>query len=224
MPRTTVTDTYEYDAFGNAVNKTGATPNNYLYRGEQYDPDLGLYYLRARYYNPATGRFLSVDPLADEGQRRYEYAAADPVDGMDPNGSEAYIEYALLPHNYPPLWIPNWCGLSGTNPMGGYLPCKPPPCPCKSHFNAAVFAQTLITETNGNTSQTQGRPPQEHRTGKPDNYCARYVGDALQAAGANVPQSATEQDIRVHYQALDLKTLGGIQRQHGLWSASPAHR
>ena len=32
------------------------------YRGEQYDPDLGLYYLRARYYNPATGRFLSRDP------------------------------------------------------------------------------------------------------------------------------------------------------------------
>ena len=55
-----VTDTYEYDAFGNAVNKTGTTPNNYLYRGEQYDPDLGLYYLRARYYNPSTGRFLSV--------------------------------------------------------------------------------------------------------------------------------------------------------------------
>ena len=92
-----MTDTYEYDAFGNSVNKTGATPNNYLYRGEQYDPDLGLYYLRARYYNPATGRFLSVDPLADEGQRRYEYAAADPVDGIDPNGSEAYIETHCCP-------------------------------------------------------------------------------------------------------------------------------
>jgi len=50
-----VTDTYEYDAFGNKVNSTGTTPNNYLYRGEQYDTDLSLYYLRARYYNPTTG-------------------------------------------------------------------------------------------------------------------------------------------------------------------------
>jgi RHS repeat-associated protein len=56
-----VTDTYDYNAFGNLLSKTGATPNSYLYRGEQYDSDLNLYYLRARYYNPATGRFLSRD-------------------------------------------------------------------------------------------------------------------------------------------------------------------
>jgi RHS repeat-associated protein len=58
----TVTDEYEYDAYGNSFTKSGTTPNNYLYRGEQYDSDLGLYYLRARYYNPSTGRFLSRDP------------------------------------------------------------------------------------------------------------------------------------------------------------------
>ena len=51
-----VTDSYEYDAFGNEFTTSGTTPNNYLYRGEQFDKDLGLYYLRARYYNPATGR------------------------------------------------------------------------------------------------------------------------------------------------------------------------
>ena len=45
-----------------AVNATGSTPNVYLYRGEQYDPDLNLYYLRARYFNPLTGRFLTRDP------------------------------------------------------------------------------------------------------------------------------------------------------------------
>ncbi len=48
----TITDTYDYDAFGNKINSTGSTPNNMLYRGEELDPDLGLYYLRARYMNP----------------------------------------------------------------------------------------------------------------------------------------------------------------------------
>jgi RHS repeat-associated protein len=57
-----VTDTYEYDAYGNELNKTGSTPNSYLYRGEFFDSDLGLYYLRARWMNPLTGRFMSMDP------------------------------------------------------------------------------------------------------------------------------------------------------------------
>ncbi len=86
-----VTDSYEYDAFGNKINSTGTTPNVYLYRGEQYDPDLGLYYLRARYYNPITGRFLSRDPedgstLAPKTLHKYIYAGGDPVDLGDPTG------------------------------------------------------------------------------------------------------------------------------------------
>ena len=140
----TVTDTYEYDAFGNAINKTGATPNNYLYRGEQYDPDLGLYYLRARYYNPATGRFLSVDPLADEGQRRYQYAAANPVDGMDPNGSEALIEYALVPHVYKMPVIPDYCAMVRAYAYGDValihaLGCGPPPPPKKHEVTVSFW-------------------------------------------------------------------------------------
>jgi RHS repeat-associated protein len=87
----TVTDAYEYDAFGNKVASTGTTPNVYLYRGEQYDPDLGLYYLRARYYNSLTGRFLSRDPLSGEPDdpktlHKYLYAYGDPVNGFDPSG------------------------------------------------------------------------------------------------------------------------------------------
>jgi RHS repeat-associated protein len=86
-----VTDTFEYDAFGNAITHTGTTPNNYLYRGEQYDPDLGLYYLRARYYNPQTGRFMSRDPedgnaIDPRTLHKYLYAGGEPVDGVDPTG------------------------------------------------------------------------------------------------------------------------------------------
>jgi RHS repeat-associated protein len=95
-----VTDEYEYDAFGNAFTKVGSTPNVYLYRGEQYDPDLGLYYLRARYYNPSTGRFLSRDPNAGEptdpaSLHKYLYAGGDPVNRIDPRGREDQVEYSL---------------------------------------------------------------------------------------------------------------------------------
>ena len=95
-----VTDTYEYDAFGNSFTKSGTTPNNYLYRGEQFDADLGLYYLRARYYNPQTGRFLSRDPedgnpTDPKSLHKYLYAGGDPVNMIDPMGREAEIEYKV---------------------------------------------------------------------------------------------------------------------------------
>ena len=95
--RPIVTDTYDYDAFGNKINSTGSTPNNFLYRGEQYDPDLGLYYLRARYYNPITGRFMSRDPkdgvLTDPKMlHKYLYAGGDPANSYDPSGQGALFD------------------------------------------------------------------------------------------------------------------------------------
>ena len=117
-----VTDTYEYDAYGNALVTTGSTPNEFLYRGEQFDSDLGLYYLRARYYNPLSGRFTGVDSLTDQGQKRYEYANADPVDGADPTGTEALSEYhPLFPGALPFVAVrfPNWCN---GNPLAAALP------------------------------------------------------------------------------------------------------
>jgi RHS repeat-associated protein len=143
-----ITDTYDYDAFGNEVNSTGTTPNNYLYRGEQYDADLSLYYLRARYYNPTNGRFLNVDPQASEGQRRYQYAAADPVDGMDPTGNEALTEFLLLQFRPLPImsW-PKWCLTVGTNPMSGDLPaCGTPggPPPPPPHKKVKVCWRSLL--------------------------------------------------------------------------------
>jgi RHS repeat-associated protein len=94
-----VTDTYDYDAWGNLVNSTGSTSNVYLYRAEQWDPDLGLYCQRARYFNPVSGRFLSRDTY--EGNQntparfhKYIYASADPVDRSDPSGRLDSGEYA----------------------------------------------------------------------------------------------------------------------------------
>jgi RHS repeat-associated protein len=97
----TVTDTYEYDAFGNMLAKTGATPNVYLYRGERYDPDLKLYYLRARWYNPVTGRFMTRDPYSGSAYdpaslHRYNYARSNPSNFLDPSGRATLGEYGLM--------------------------------------------------------------------------------------------------------------------------------
>ncbi|RLC19393.1 MAG: hypothetical protein DRI57_07180, partial [Deltaproteobacteria bacterium] len=89
--RPNVTDSYVYDAFGNLRDRLGTTVNHYLYTGEQYDPDAGLYYLRARYYSPGNGRFASQDSwqgrISDPVTlHKYLYANANPVMYVDPTG------------------------------------------------------------------------------------------------------------------------------------------
>jgi RHS repeat-associated protein len=96
-----VTDTYIYDAYGVLISSTGATPNNYLYYGQQYDPDLGLYFKRARYYNQDRGRFMTMDPYAGRTTRpqtlhRYMFAGADPVNKIDACGMAETLEYGVL--------------------------------------------------------------------------------------------------------------------------------
>jgi RHS repeat-associated protein len=92
-----ITDTYQYDAFGiKLATSTGSTPNNYLYCGEQFDGDLGLYYQRARYACTTVGRFWTRD--AKEGSfeqpkslHHYNYCESDPINGIDPSGCAAYF-------------------------------------------------------------------------------------------------------------------------------------
>lgn len=92
-----ITDTYDYDAFGNLISQTGTTPNNYLFAGEQFDPALGIYYNRARYYDQRQGRFWTLDTYEGSSQNpvslhKYLYAAADPVNNVDYSGHETVAE------------------------------------------------------------------------------------------------------------------------------------
>jgi RHS repeat-associated protein len=80
-----------YDAFGEKIGGTGDIANKYLFAGEQYDSNLGDYYLRARYYNADSGRFTRRDDF--EGGlgvpltlHKYIYAGGNPVNGVDPSG------------------------------------------------------------------------------------------------------------------------------------------
>ncbi len=82
-----VAATTSYDAWGNpqaAGGLSGYTPFGYA---GGYTDSTGLIYLLKRYYDPATGQFISIDPDVKETQEPYSYAAANPVSNIDPTGS-----------------------------------------------------------------------------------------------------------------------------------------
>lgn len=89
-----VVNALTYDAYGSLLGSDDAPATTYLYCGEQFDPDLGLYYLRARYFNPQTGRFWTADD-GEQGDQEdpksmhlYTYCESDPVNHVDPSGHD----------------------------------------------------------------------------------------------------------------------------------------
>ena len=85
---------YEMDAFGN-LRQPPALRNPLLFTAREWEPDLGLYYFRARYYDPALGRFLSEDPEWSPAAEpldlnRYVYARNAPTRYTDPTGRQAH--------------------------------------------------------------------------------------------------------------------------------------
>ncbi len=86
------TQTFTYDAYG-LLASGSATATAYLYTGEQWDNDVGAYYLRARWYLPEWGRFLSRDsfegtPNDPLSLHKFLYASANPVNLVDPSGHD----------------------------------------------------------------------------------------------------------------------------------------
>lgn len=86
-----ITKSYKYDAFGVEQNIDDADTNAFRYCGEYFDAETGTIYLRARYYNPTIGRFISRDSYAGEindplSLNFYTYCENNPIYGIDPNG------------------------------------------------------------------------------------------------------------------------------------------
>lgn len=86
-----VVNSYNYDEWGNITRQVEGTPNVFKYAGELFDDETGLYYLRARYYDPSDGRFINEDTY--EGQidnpltlNLYTYVHNNPLTNIDPTG------------------------------------------------------------------------------------------------------------------------------------------
>ena len=104
---------YKYDAWGNhsVQDANGAdindaahvgSANPFRYRGYYYDTETGLYYLKTRYYDPETGRFITIDdtsyldPETINGLNLYAYCGDNPVMNIDPNGTFFWLAFLAV--------------------------------------------------------------------------------------------------------------------------------
>jgi len=84
-----IVNKYAYDAFGKVLNQEEAIPNPFKYVGGYgvMEEGNGLFYMRARYYDPEAGRFINKDPIGFlGGLNMYAYVGNNPVNWIDPLG------------------------------------------------------------------------------------------------------------------------------------------
>ncbi|MEA3434830.1 MAG: RHS repeat-associated core domain-containing protein, partial [Thermodesulfobacteriota bacterium] len=87
-------ETTKYGPFGEVIDASGTSENFLKYTGREHDEELGLYYYRARYYDPDLGRFLTEDPIGfDGGINFYAYVGNNPINFNDPEGLIAPVLY-----------------------------------------------------------------------------------------------------------------------------------
>jgi RHS repeat-associated protein len=83
----TLVQTYTLDSFGNQTAASGSITNPFQYTAREFDGEIVLDYMRARYFDPVTGRFISEDPVAFLGGRNfYTYVGNWPTLYTDPSG------------------------------------------------------------------------------------------------------------------------------------------
>jgi RHS repeat-associated protein len=116
----TVHASYTFDPFGNQTASTGSVANPFLFAGQYRDSETGLYYLRARCYDPVTAQFLSRDPLLEQTRTPYGYATENPLNRVDPSGLDTIN---TLPAGYTGPTVN--CAMIDSSGMNNYILMNP---------------------------------------------------------------------------------------------------
>ncbi len=164
-------EVYEYDVYGRVGASVPAHPNRIMFTGREYDKETGLYYYRARYYNPQIGRFLQTDPIGyGDGMNWYAYCGNSPIGRTDPTGRWAWYSFQWVETGGGPLlgvqcwndsgsvgdvfYFTGWLDLFGyVNGTGTY---EKPGDFCDSNFNRSVFDRSIDAAQAGDPAYGGG--------------------------------------------------------------------
>ncbi len=145
-----MTGTYRYDVFGVVRQYEGPADTQFRFTGEQWDTETDFYYLRARYYDPAIGRFVSRDPwpgLAEFPQslNGYPYVVNNPVNLTDPSGLDCGLSHPWECRGGIPI------------PIWPVVPMEAPDIPIEFNLNPAENAKAWWDRIRGSEEQPQSR-------------------------------------------------------------------
>ena len=201
----TVSQSYSYNAYGYInADEYGVHEPFYGYNGEEHDPFTGLQYLRARYYSPQNGGFITQDSFAGIltnalSQNRYTYAENDPVNGIDPSG------HAKVSRNGAKSG-----GSSKTNTAGRLSQSS------KAPASTAAGKQQSPAKKPYTAAPTPPKPAPNYQ--KPTTYSSGAAKAAQSAKTASAPSSPAADVL--------LQTVSNpylpLQEATGQWQLAPA--
>ncbi|MBI2265911.1 MAG: RHS repeat-associated core domain-containing protein [Armatimonadetes bacterium] len=189
-PQQTVSE----DSFGNRLSVTGSVNHSVSFTGREWDDETGLYYYRARYYDPQVGRFIGEDPIGGFEQSLYAYVGNNPVGWIDPFGLYSYLVFTP---GFPPgvghvafgidgdVWSMGRQGSSGAGffkyPFASYIAQEQ-----KSRWNVQIIVLNTTPE-----QEDKMRKYLQKRQGPTTfgarSHCGVPVLGALREAGMVVP-------------------------------------
>ena len=110
--------TYTFDSFGKQTGSSGSLDNPFRYTGRESDSETGLYYYRARYYDPSSGRFVGEDPLQFGGNDTnfYNYVGGGVINYTDPSGLDRVCPFPWLCPDEGPIQPPKWLPIHSLPP------------------------------------------------------------------------------------------------------------
>ncbi len=204
-----ITTQYGFDPFGNTTTSGAASTSAFQYTGRENDGN-GLYYYRARYYNPQFGRFISEDPIGfGGGTNFYAYAEDDPIDWLDPFGLDITIRWlagqdgnpsghiVVAVNDEPFVGFENVDGTDAKAALDFSVPGfvrEPGGGP-----NRQIWDAVLVRTTPDQDKQMLGYI--RRRRENPGNYkltgrnCSMFANNVFQAAGIDIPVSVKPKNL-----------------------------